>query len=256
MKSIFYGLALGIQFFTVIPLQKTLPMNRHTTTAMYGTFPLIGLCIGTATYGVLFSLLHFEFTPLFSAILLLLTSIVLTGGLHLDGWVDVSDAFFSYQDKEKRHAILEDPRTGAFGVISVVCLLLLKLAIIYEFIARQPEQLWLIIFIPLLARMSVVFFFLTVSTMKEKGIAYYFKENVSAKGLWSWLVFYVITLVIVAVMVKQFILIVCLVSTIVICYFLKRFVMKHFGGMNGDVLGALCEGMEVILWGILLLQFI
>lgn len=256
MKSIFYGLALGIQFFTIIPLNKSFPMNRQTTTAMYGTFPIIGLFIGTALYGVLTGLMHLAFTPLFIAICVVLTGIILTGGLHVDGWVDVSDAFFSYQDKEKRHAILEDPRTGAFGVISVICLLLAKLAVIYEIISRQPEHLWIIVFIPMLARMSVVYFFLLTPPMKEKGIAYYFKTTVSSKGLTIWLLFYLLVLTVVCISIENYRLIGCVLCAWIVCLLLKRFVIKHFGGMNGDVLGALCEGMEVILWSIILLQFI
>lgn len=256
MKSIFYGLALGIQFFTVIPLHQSFPMNRQTTTAMYGTFPFIGLLIGTAVYSVMSGLMQLEFTPLFIAIVTILTSIVLTGGLHVDGWVDVSDAFFSYRDKEKRHEILEDPRTGAFGVISVICLLLAKVAVVYEIINRQPDHLWVIIFIPIVARMSVVFFFLNTPAMKEKGIAFYFKSTVSMKGLSVWLTFYIVVLSVVSVISKQYALLGFILCALIVCLLLKRFVLKHFGGMNGDVLGALSEGMEVILWSIVLLQFI
>lgn len=256
MKSIFYGLALGFQFFTVIPLKKAFPINRQTTTAMYATLPLIGILIGTVVYSVIVGLNHLQFSPFFITILTILTSIALTGGLHLDGWVDVSDAFFSYQDKEKRHSILEDPHTGAFGVISVICLLLLKLAIVYEFIVRNPETIWVIIFIPMLARLCIIFFFITVQSMKEKGIAYYFKTTVSMSALWFSLAFYLAFLTVVIIFTQQYIIIFCILGALFACLLLKRFVLKHFGGMNGDVLGALCEGMEVILWSITLLQFI
>ena len=256
MKSLLYGFGLGIQFFTVIPFNKALPMNRQTMTAMYGLFPLIGLLIGTISFGVLFGLQQLEFSQLFIAIIYILSCIVLTGGLHLDGWVDVSDAFFSYQDQEKRHAILEDPRTGAFGVISVICLLLLKLAVVYEVLVRQQESLWFIVLIPMVARMTVVYFFNTVKPMKEKGIAFYFKSNVSRNGLWGWLSFYIVTLSAIAILCKLYIIFIYFALILVICMLLKRFVNKHFGGMNGDILGALCEGMEVILWSCILLLFI
>lgn len=256
MKSILYGLGLSIQFFTVIPIKLNIPMNRKSMTAMYGLYPFIGLLIGIISFAVVTGLHTLQFSPLFISILYILSCIVLTGGLHLDGWVDVSDAFFSYGEKEKRHLILEDPRTGAFGVISVISLLLLKLAVVYELIIREPANFYFIAIIPVIARIAVVYFFTITPTMKEKGIAYYFKTNVSIRALKITMLALVLLIGIVSFIFKAIILIIALFGAWLCCILLKRFALKHFGGMNGDILGSLCEGMEVIVWIIMLFAFI
>ena len=88
------------------------------------TFPLVGLLLGLIMGGVLYALAEWTpFSVLATAFILWLLTILLTGGLHLDGWIDASDAFFSYQDQARRLEIMKDSRTGAFGVISVIVLL-------------------------------------------------------------------------------------------------------------------------------------
>jgi adenosylcobinamide-GDP ribazoletransferase len=45
--------------------------------------------------------------------------IAITGGIHLDGFCDTSDALASHAEPERRREILKDPHTGAFAVINV-----------------------------------------------------------------------------------------------------------------------------------------
>lgn len=46
--------------------------------------------------------------------------ILVTGGFHLDGYMDVSDAISSFQGREKSLEIMKDPHIGAFAVISLL----------------------------------------------------------------------------------------------------------------------------------------
>ena len=67
-----------------------------------------------------------------TAFSIVLLGILLSGGLHMDGFIDTSDAFFSYKDRMKRFEILDDPRVGAFGVMAVVLLIVGKVIIVSE----------------------------------------------------------------------------------------------------------------------------
>ena len=58
----------------------------------------------------------------------MLIPILLTGGFHLDGFMDTSDALNSYGEPEKKLEILKDPHIGAFSVISLVKLILIALS--------------------------------------------------------------------------------------------------------------------------------
>ncbi len=58
--------------------------------------------------------------------------ILVTGGIHLDGFIDVSDARSSYGDKAKKLEILKDPHIGAFAIIRLAVYLLVYLAVFTE----------------------------------------------------------------------------------------------------------------------------
>ena len=53
-------------------------------------------------------------------VILLLISVFVTGGIHLDGLLDTADAMSSYQERERRLEILKDSHAGAFAVITCV----------------------------------------------------------------------------------------------------------------------------------------
>lgn len=248
MKNILTGFMLTWQFFTVIPIKKAFTMNEKSVTWMFGWLAVIGAILGgfVALFSELLALT--DFNLLLQAILLLVFSIFLTGGLHLDGFVDMSDAFFSYADKEKRLAILDDPRIGAFGAISVICLLLVKVGILYEVLLHRETLFTYFILVMFLSRLAVQLFFNSASPSKEQGLGAYFKKQVHAKTLWGLILFYAIGLVVYSLFATTWIPIVMLVVMLLGTFLFKLWTLKHFGGMSGDLMGALSEVMEVLLW--------
>ena len=53
--------------------------------------------------------------------------LLVTGGFHVDGFLDTCDALHSYQSMEKKQEILKDPHIGAFAVLSLLTAVLLGL---------------------------------------------------------------------------------------------------------------------------------
>ena len=102
---------------------------------------------------------------------------VLTGGIHLDGWMDASDAFFSYRDRQKRLEIMKDPRVGAFGVLSVMVLLSARFLFIYEISLRAFDATFvLIVLIPFLSKSVMGILLIKVRAAKEEGLGTLFKQ--------------------------------------------------------------------------------
>ncbi|MER1986143.1 MAG: adenosylcobinamide-GDP ribazoletransferase [Solibacillus sp.] len=252
MKNSSIGLLLAWQFFSVLPIKRQLPMTKVTVTWMFSLLPVIGLCMGAVCAAIYEALQWADVTPLFTAILLVMAMIALTGGLHLDGWVDMSDAYFSYGDKEKRVAILDDPRIGAFGAMSLVCLLLLKIGALYEVLMQQAELLPFLLCIPFLSRIAIQLFFSATPLSKQTGLGAYFKSHVVRNKLLTLVGIYCVALVGIASYFALWSLVVLLVAVGLGVFFYKRWVLRNFGGMSGDLMGALCEGMEVVLWIIVL----
>ena len=80
-------------------------------------FPWVGAVIGLVFYGLYAACVRFE-VPL-TAVCLLMTAVplIITGGFHVDGFMDVTDALSSYRTREQKLEILKDPHIGAFAVI-------------------------------------------------------------------------------------------------------------------------------------------
>ncbi len=82
--------------------------------------PFVGLVIGAVEYLCLFLLTGHELPEVFMIAILSLIPLVITGGFHVDGFMDTQDAFNSYKSREEKLEILKDPHIGAFSVISLV----------------------------------------------------------------------------------------------------------------------------------------
>lgn len=246
------GLLLNFQFFTSIPVPVSLPMDQLHLKRAIQTFPLLGLIQGIIYAGVLFGILQWTpFSPLAAAFFVWLACIVITGGIHLDGWIDTSDAFFSYRDKEQRLEIMKDPRTGAFGVLSVIVLLAAKFLFIYEItLMAQQYTFYLIVLIPFFAKMCMGVLLLEIPGAKKEGLGNLFKEAAVRKDLQIYVLF-LIVIGAVAFFISHIVFIVLLsflFGAFLSLFIIRGKIIKTFGGMTGDVLGASSEGIELLLW--------
>ncbi|WP_165998519.1 adenosylcobinamide-GDP ribazoletransferase [Bacillus sp. Cs-700] len=249
---VWQGMLINLQFFTVIPVRREIPMGPKQLTRSVQTFPLLGLLQGMLASGFLYALLEWTpFSTLAATFFVWLFMMVLTGGLHLDGWIDASDAFFSYRDLGKRLEIMSDPRTGAFGVLSVIVLLAAKFLFLYE-IAQMAQGVsyLLIILIPFLSKCVMGAFLVLIRPAKDKGLAAFFQKGIERSCLWIYPIYWILmsgaTLLI---SVEAFWMTLLLSAVmIVVALGMKRNSLRWFNGITGDVLGASVEGMEVLLW--------
>ncbi|RBP08103.1 adenosylcobinamide-GDP ribazoletransferase [Rossellomorea aquimaris] len=252
LMILFKSFLLNLQFFTILPIRKEFSIGKREMKWMVRTFPLLGLFVGVFLLGgyvFLNSLTHIS--PLGIAFFIWVMPIVLTGGIHLDGYMDASDAFFSYRDKKKRLDIMKDPRVGAFGVLSLVVLLSSKFLFIYETILQTHSPFFIVMIlvsIPFLSRMMMGASLILIPAAQTSGMGYGFRKNMTGYDLiWivsglllggvgsfylNWFYFYALfTLVALAVF-----------------WFVYSRSIKWFGGMSGDTIGASVEGVELCLW--------
>ena len=251
------GLLLAIQFFTVLPIKKELPLGRKEVTAMFIALPFVGAAIGAIMYAVSVLMLDVLGSgTLLTAVFIVLTGIILTGGLHLDGWADTGDAFFSYQDREKRLEILEDPRLGAFGTMGLVLLIIVKIALFHEVLEQDLGHLTLFIALPFLARTGVNSYFAITQSAKNKGLAYFFKGKLGTnRVILLSIISGMAVLIGLGYVVENLMLPLLLFAVIVVGILIFRnWSLKHFGGVTGDLLGTFIEGMEAVLWIVVLLS--
>lgn len=114
-------------------------------------YPILGLVIGILWYlfYVVLSILHIA-TPLIAALMTAYPFIV-SGFIHLDGYMDCNDAILSRRELEERQRILKDSHVGAFAVITAILLFMVFFAAMWSAIDNEVS-LWGLIVAPVLAR--------------------------------------------------------------------------------------------------------
>ena len=114
--TVLQTIAVAFAMFSALPVPQFEWNEKNMRYAMCA-FPLIGLVCGGlwCLCGVL------PLPGLARAAAFCLVPVAVTGGIHLDGYADTSDALSSYGDREKKLEILKDSHCGAFAVIRLCC---------------------------------------------------------------------------------------------------------------------------------------
>ena len=122
----FRWIAVSFSMFSRIPMPR-FEWDEEDMSHSLTFFPWIGAVIGLLTYGA--GCLYYEYELPFWAVgaLILLIPILVTGGFHLDGYMDVKDALSSYADREKKLEILKDPNVGSFAIIGIICRIIMTM---------------------------------------------------------------------------------------------------------------------------------
>ncbi|MDN6128094.1 MAG: adenosylcobinamide-GDP ribazoletransferase, partial [Tetragenococcus halophilus] len=181
LRLFFTGILVNLQFFTSIPIKKQFSLGQNQLSYALQTFPILGFLQGSVYAAFIYILQNFTpFTDLIITLFVWLLLIVLSGGIHLDGLIDTSDAYFSYKDPEKRLEIMKDPRTGAFGVISVIVFLFTRFVILYELVQGTYSSIFLfIILVPFFGKMLIGVFLQILPLARASGMASFFKKGKS-----------------------------------------------------------------------------
>ena len=112
--------------------------------------PLVGLLVGALWALAGFLLGMWGHLPVLAAAILTALPFFLTGFIHLDGFMDVTDAVRSCRDLPRRREILKDSHVGSFAVIGVVLLALCQLALFAS--ADDAASLWTLALLPAVSR--------------------------------------------------------------------------------------------------------
>ena len=115
--KLFGSFCIAFSMYSRIPVPQVEWKEEHMRYCMC-FFPVIGIVLGGMLYVLAILGIRAGITPGFLAALLTVLPVLVTGGIHLDGYLDTSDARASYGDREKKLAILKDSHVGAFAVIA------------------------------------------------------------------------------------------------------------------------------------------
>lgn len=243
MKGLWTSFSLAWQLLTILPLpgKPVTTISPATFASSLHWFPVVGFLLGAGLV-VFDRVLAAAFPSVVVNMVLLAIYVLGTGGLHLDGWADTIDALAGGKDPGQRLVILRDSRIGALGATGLILILGLR----YAGLLALPEGIreGVLLCMPALGRWAMVIGSWRVIYPRSEGLAAPFIRTLARRdiliastviGLGLWWVFGV-TL---AVML--------MLGVYVIIRVVVRWLSRKFGGITGDLLGAMNEGIEVLL---------
>jgi adenosylcobinamide-GDP ribazoletransferase len=145
-----WGLASAFRTLTILPFPGK--ECESPATAMYWFVP-VGMFLGGISYAIAWFSYQWNLHLLGGAVVVLMMA-AMTRAFHLDGLADMADGFGGGWTRERILEIMKDSHMGAFGVIALVVVLLVKFAALATLIAHG--MFIPILFFPIFSRMFVV----------------------------------------------------------------------------------------------------
>lgn len=231
---------LALQFLTIVPLNiKTIREKQLPYALVF--FPVVGLTLGFFLVGIHALLSTLSFPALSINILLAIALCAVTGGIHIDGLCDTTDALLSGKPKQEMLAIMRDPHIGVMGALSLIGILLVKIALLSSL--GMPLKANALILMCMVSRWAAVVSMFLFPYARQLGKAKTFIEGIDLKILlFSTLITFLSALLI--WQIKG--ILICLI----ICgcvYVSGKFLVRKLGGITGDTLGATIELGETII---------
>jgi adenosylcobinamide-GDP ribazoletransferase len=232
----------ALAFITVLPAGREVPFSPL---GMIRFFPVVGLLIGVLL--CLGDLLATSvFVPPVAAVLDTVLLVVLTGAFHLDGLGDTADGIFSHRSRERALEIMKDSRTGMMGLTAVVCVFCLKAAGLYavKLNLPGPETLLVLVIVPSLARSGMLFGIRYLTYGRDgSGTGHdLFRERLPP-GAFRWTLLPALLCLFPGV--RGGLLLLAFGSVV---FFILWFYKTRLGCITGDMLGAMVEVTEAVLF--------
>ena len=231
---------VGLQFLTRIRIVRQTAWTAEDFGRSTRFFPLVGLVLGICYALAAWILISVLGMRALTAALLLILPLLLTGGLHADGFMDTADGVFSGRERERKLEIMKDSRVGSFGVVAFVLLMFLQFALLLD---MSPPLLVSVFFVmPIIGRMAMVLAVSCFPYARADGMGKTFADMADRR-----------TVAIAAVTTSVLVIPIGLLATlalvigIVFSLLFCRWMTAILGGVTGDVYGAATVLTETIV---------
>lgn len=215
-------------------------------------FPLIGAAIGSVLFLWRYVAGRFKIGDILFGGVALVIPVLISGGIHLDGFCDTEDALASHQPRERKLEILKDSNIGAFAVIKLGMYYILYFAAATQI--QDMKQIFVLMGGFVLSRAMSGFAALTMKKVNQIGTLVTFTEASDKKRVLVTLVVWMMAAGIFMVM-ADFLAGILGIGAAIACYLYYCYMSKkEFGGITGDLAGwflQICELSIVIMTAII-----
>ncbi len=231
---------LAVTFLTRLPIPISKKVSGEEIGESTPFFPLVGLLIGAILVGIDYLSLHVWPQSVVN-IILIVCSIALTGGLHLDGFMDTCDGIFSGRDRETMLEIMRDSQTGAMGVLGAICIIALKIGFLSAI--RGSDRWQSLLVFPMLGRWGIVCALSMFPYARSTGGLGSPFVKYAKKRYMIWASLQVIAVTAPLFLWKALFMFVAIGLG---AWLMGTWLSHRLGGLTGDTYGAICESMETL----------
>ena len=220
--------------YSALPMPRT-EWNETNTRYAICCFPLVGLVCGGALILLRLLCVRLGASGVLFAALAAALPLLITGGIHMDGFMDTADALASHRDRARKLEIMKDSHCGAFAVIWCCVLLLVSFGVYSQLYDWKISPVYAGVFV--LSRSLSALFAVTLPNARMEGMLFFFTKNVYRRRAVFWLSGML------TVTAAAFVLL-CpvgggcsLLAGGIVCLWYCRMTKKQFGGITGDTAG-------------------
>ena len=237
---------LAFAMYSRIPVPKT-EWNADNMKYSMIFFPFVGAVIAALLFA--WHSLSSCFGKLIpseaEALIALSIPVFISGGIHLDGFMDTSDALSSHQGKKRKLEIMKDSNTGAFAVINLALYFALFFAAYLILLKSRTEYgIFALGFVlsRILSGMGVVFF----KSAKSDGLLYTFADSAELTTTRAFLAAEFIVCEAAMIHINPIGAFVTLLLNLIFMFFYYKMTEREFGGITGDTCGWFSSNSELI----------
>lgn len=231
--------------FSKIPMPRA-DWTKENMKYMFCFFPFIGTVIGVLTVAVAYAGRRFGYQPGFVTALLVLVPVFVTGGIHVDGLLDTSDALSSWQERSRRLEILKDSHAGAFAVITACVYFILWLGV-WSQLQNNPKGICIMSMGYMMSRCLSGIGVITFPKAKSDGTVAEFSRNASEITARNILMVMFVILVALMLWISPVMGVLAVLSALLVFWWYHHMAMKYFGGTTGDLSGFFLCICEVVM---------
>lgn len=243
MKRIWNSFLIAFAMFSKIPVPRA-DWDKENMRYMMCFFPGIGLVIGLLVCGYGWLSGELEFGSLMRAAGSVLIPVLVTGGIHLDGFLDTVDALSSYQPKERKLEILKDSHAGAFAIIMGCAYFVLYLGVWSE-VGRKAVPILGIGYVVSrsLSGMALTFF----PCANKKGSLGMFADAAQKRTVRIVLSLWLLGSAVLAFWYDWELALILFATAGAVFWYYHHVAVSEFGGTTGDIAGFFVQVCELAM---------
>lgn len=242
--SIINSFFIALSMYSRIPVPRVNWEKENMRYAMC-FFPMIGVVIGAVMYLAGWLLDKMSVGGLFRGVVFTLIPIIITGGIHMDGFMDTMDALGSWGDREKKLEILKDSHAGAFAILGMGCYLMWSVAVWSE-LPAEVLRVCSVSFV--LSRALSGFSVVTFPAARNSGLLKTFQDRAQKKVVRITMCLYVAAAVIMMAAMDARAMTGAVTGAMIAFLYYVMVSRKQFGGVTGDLAGFFLETAELAMF--------